>query len=380
MTRLLELLGSLLIVAALVVLVGVLLPSHGHLERSVDVPNPIRQIYDSLNTMRRFPDWSPERRLDPLVTMKYSGERLGPGASVEWSGNQSVGKGSLTIASSIEDEQVKMDLDNDFAGVNKTYTIDLVPAENGKTTKIVWNYDVDYGWDLFARYAGLYIHGKPDANVQTALANVSAMLASFPNVDYKDQDIQVSEVTGVPVLVLPTKSPRTLDEVAEATAQAVTRIQAVMSRAGLTQNGPVRIVTSNWGDDSYAFDVAVPVNSTSFSLDGSTQQITAPVQTDMVGDLDAQPAELTLGQRDDEGQLYVADNVRARITYSGPVLTTEYTGSPAALPLLRLQLKAFAETHGYFYSEMNGGRFWDEVTATSEEGEETFKVYLPVEP
>jgi hypothetical protein len=100
----------------------------------------------------------------------------------------------------------------------------------------------------------------------------------------------------------------------------------------------------------------------------------------MVGDLDAQPAELTLGQRDDEGQLYVADNVRARITYSGPVLTTEYTGSPAALPLLRLQLKAFAETHGYFYSEMNGGRFWDEVTATSEEGEETFKVYLPVEP
>ena len=132
MTRLLELLVSLLIVAALVVLVGVLLPSHGHLERSVDVPNPIRQIYDSLNTMRRFLDWSPERRLDPLVTMKYSGERLGPGASVEWSGNQSVGKGSLTIASSIEDEQVKMDLDNDFAGVNKTYTIDLVPAENGK--------------------------------------------------------------------------------------------------------------------------------------------------------------------------------------------------------------------------------------------------------
>ena len=70
MTRLLELLVSLLIVAALVVVVGVLLPSHGHLERSVDVPNPIRQIYDSLNTMRRFPDWSPERRLDPLVTMK----------------------------------------------------------------------------------------------------------------------------------------------------------------------------------------------------------------------------------------------------------------------------------------------------------------------
>ncbi|SFN57340.1 SRPBCC family protein [Dokdonella immobilis] len=382
MTRVLELLVSLLIVAVLIVVVGVLLPSHGHVERSVEVSSPLRQIYDSVNTLRRFPEWSPERRLDPQLHMEYSGPRTGVGASVNYSGNETVGKGSLTIAASDEDSQVKMDITNDFAGENKTYTITLKPSESGKTTRINWAYDVDYGWNLMWRYAGLYIHGKPDATIQTAVANMANMLASFPNVDYKDQDIQVAEVTGVPVLVLSTKAPRTLDEVAEATSQAVARIEAVMKKAGLNQAGPVRTVTTNWGDDNYVFDVSIPVDSTTFTLDGNTYEITVPAVSDLVDDVTTEdaPRELKTGDHDEDGYLIIEDGVRAKISYSGLALVTEYTGSPAALPLLRLQEKAFAETHGYLYSEMNGGRFWDEATATDEDGTQTFKVTLPVEP
>ena len=381
MTRVLELLVSLLIVAGLIVVVGVLLPNHGHVERTVEVSSPLRQIFDSVNTLRRFPEWSPERRIDPQLHMEFDGPRTGVGAIVNWSGNKSVGSGSVKIVSSDEDSQVKMAVVNDFAGENKTYTITLDPAENGKTTKITWAYDVDYGWDLESRYAGLYIHGKPDATVQTAVANVANMLASFPNVDYKDQEIQEVEVVGVPVLVLSTKAPRTLDEVEDATLTSVARIQAVMTKYGLTQTGPVRTVTTNWGDDNYVFDVSVPVDSTTFSLDGKEYTINAPVLSDTVEDiLDEQdPTSLVLGDYDEDGYLIIEDGVRAKVSYAGNALVTEYTGSPAALPLLRLQLKAFSETHGYLYSEMNGGRFWDEVTETSEDGEQTFKVTLPVE-
>ena len=82
MTRVLELLVSLLIVTVLVVVVGVLLPSHGHVERSVEVSSPVRQIFDSVNTLRRFPEWSPERRLDPQLHMEFSGTRIGKGAKL----------------------------------------------------------------------------------------------------------------------------------------------------------------------------------------------------------------------------------------------------------------------------------------------------------
>lgn len=388
MTRVLELLVSLLIVAVLVVVVGVLLPDHGHVERSVEVSSPVRQIFDAANTLRRFPEWSPERRLDPQLRMTYEGKRNGTGAIVNWEGNPTVGKGALTIVSSDEDSQVKMKVENDFAGTNKFYTITLNPSENGKTTKIVWAYDADYGWDLQARYAGLYIHGKPDSTVQTAVSNFANMLASFPNVDYKEQDIQAVEVTGVPMLFVSTKAPRTLDEVDEATAAAVAQIEAVMKKTGLTQAGPVRTITTNWGDENYVFDVAIPVNSTDFTLDGNNYTITTPVVSEVVEDAsDSEPApELKTGDHDEDGYLVVEGNVKARVSYSGMVLATEYTGSPAALPLLRLYEKAFAETHGYLYSEMNGGRFWDEISSTSEpsatgeEGERTYKVSLPVEP
>ncbi|MGB0134793.1 hypothetical protein [Dokdonella sp.] len=382
MTRVLELLVSLLIVAVLIVVVGALLPNHGHVEREVEVSSPLRQIFDSVNTLRRFPEWSPERRLDPQLRMEYEGPRTGVGATVNWSGDESVGKGSVKIISSEEDSQVKMEVVNNFAGENKTYTITLNPSENGKTTRIVWAYDVDYGWDLAWRYAGLYIHGKPDATVQTAVANVANMLASFPNVDYKDQDIQEVEVVGVPVLVLSTKAPRTLDEVEDATYTSIARIEAVMTKYGLTQAGPVRTVTTNWGDDNYVFDVSIPVDSTTFMLDGTEYTINAPVLSDTVEDIleEEDAAPLMLGDYDEDGYLIIEDGVRAKISYSGHALVTEYSGSPAALPLLRLQLKAFSETHGYLYSEMGGGRFWDEVIETTEDGEQTFKVTLPVEP
>ena len=138
MTRVLELLVSLLIVAALVVGVGALLPDHGHVERTVEVSSPVRQIFDAANTLRRFPEWSPERRLDPQLHMTYDGKRNGPGAVVNWNGNETVGKGKLEIVSSDEDSQVRMAVENDFTGTNKFYTITLNPSENGKTTKIVW--------------------------------------------------------------------------------------------------------------------------------------------------------------------------------------------------------------------------------------------------
>ena len=79
--------------------------------------------------------------------------------------------------------------------------------------------------------------------------------------------------------------------------------------------------------------------------------------------------------------LVVSGNVRAALWYQGKALVTEYTGSPAALPLLRLNQKAYAETHGYRYAEAGLGRFWDELTSAPDapEDQETFKVYLPIQ-
>ncbi len=387
MTRVLELLVSLLIVGALIVLVGVFLPSSGRVERSVEVSSPVRQIYDTINTLQRFPEWSAERRMDPTMRVEFSGPRDGVGAKATYTAeSQAVGDGSLEIASSDQDSQVKYAVTNTWAGTNKSYTIRIDPAANAKTSRIYWTYEVDYGWNLMWRYAGLYIHGTPDNMVQANVANLANMLAAFPNTDYSNQDIQVADVVGKPMLFLSVKAPRTLDEVAEATDAAAARIEAVMKKAGLNAAGPRMTITSNWGDDSYSFDVAIPVDNTTFTLDKNSYTIPAATShaadgsSGFIEDEPATPATTTVGQVDDKGYLVLEDEVRATTGYTGKALVTDYTGSPAALPLLRLQEKAWAETHGYEYSEMNGGRFWDEITGTDEAGESTYRVYLPVTP
>lgn len=387
MIRILEVLVSLVIVFVLAVLIGVMLPSHGHVNRVVEVSSPVRQVYDTLNTFRRFPQWSAFRGLDPQTQFKIEGPDFGPGSKVAWtSSNARVGNGEYEITKSDQDNKIEMAVKNNWTGENKRFTIELEPSANGKTIKIHWAFDADYGWDLMARYAGLYVYGDPAQTIQSDLNNVAAMLAGFPNTDYKDQKIDVVDVTSKPVLLVATKAKRSLDEVADATDAALAEIEAVMKKAGLTAAGPRMTITTSWGDEDYGFSIAVPVDKTTFTLDKHDFTIDAavPKASDTGGDDssdDGEPKTLNPGDRDDHGLLVVGGNVRATVWYQGKALMSEYTGSPAVLPLMRLNLKAYAETHGYRYAEAGLGRFWDELTSAPDApaDQQSFKVYLPIQ-
>jgi len=384
MIRIFEVLVALLIVFVLAVVVGVLLPDHGHIERSIEVASPVRQVFDSVNTFRRYPQWSGLRNFDSRVQMNVTGPEAGPGAKVSWTSSvPKVGDGSLEIKSSEQDSKVTVAVDNDWAGTNKSYTVTLVPSTKGKTLRVNVAYDVDYGWNLMWRFGGLYINGDPAAVIQGSLNNLAAMLASFPNTDYKDQAISVVDVPAKPVFLVATKAKRTLDDVAEATSNAMTQIEAAMKKAGLTAAGPRMTITTEWGEEDYTFSVAVPVSAPTFTLNGQSVTIETPVPPPAADDAEegAEPPPLNPGDKDRKGMLVVDANVRAALWYGGTALYTEYTGSPAALPLLRLNLKAYAETHGYRYSESGLGRFWDELMSTPDvaEDQQEFRVYLPIQ-
>lgn len=389
MIRVLEILLSLVIVFLIAVIVAVFLPSSGHIERVIEVSNPVTQVYDTVNGFRRYRDYAALRTFDPAVKMNLSGPETGVGAKVDWETvYKQVGNGNLTVIDSKgedEEKQVKWALDNEWSGTNKTFTLDLQPTNRGKTVRVKMAYDVDYGWNLMWRFAGLYIHGVPDSVLQTSLANLSGMMAGFPNVDYADQPIAVQDITPRPILFISTKAPRTLDDVAHAADTALAEIQALLPAAGLVQTGAPISVTTNWGDENYTFDLAIPVDKATFTLGGKELTIPTLDAALAAGDFEeetpTEPAVLAVGDRDRKGNLVLPGNVRAAMSYGGKALVTEYTGSPASLPLLRLKERAFAETHGYKYSEIGLGRAYDEALSTQEEiyaGEGKYVVYLPI--
>jgi len=349
MTRLLELLVAIAIVFVLAVILGIALPNHAHIERSVVVSAPVRQVFDVVSGFHTYPSWNALRAYDPKVQLTLKGtSEMGPGAQVDFNSvDQRVGSGSLIVAADPppqQDKQITWNLINNWKGENKKFTIAIEPSANGKTSKVTMGYDVDYGWDLVARYSGLYLEGDPATQIQYQLSALQNMLATFPNVDYKDQTVEVKDVAAKPIIFISTTAKRTLDDVADATDKAMTQLQATIKKDKLSVTGPRTTVTTNWGDENYDFDIALPVD---------------PADTAAV------------------------DPVKAGQSYGGKALVTTFTGSPAQLPLMRLVLKAYAYTHGYIFDESStgSGRFFDELTSDPKAAadQQSYSVFLPIQ-
>lgn len=399
MTRLFEIIVALILVVVLAVVVGVLLPAQGHVQRSIEVSHDLRHTYDALNNFRKFREYSALAALDPRIEFTLDGPAYGPGAEITWHSSGNIDDGSLRIDSAAEDRQVVWGLTSDWRGSNKRYTIDLEPSDNGKIVKVVMSYDVDYGWNLIDRYSKLYLHGDPATFMQYTLGGLQSTLASIPNVGYKTLDPVLMDTPEQPVLYLSTQSERTLEDIAFATEQAVSQIRATMKDLGVEQAGPYATMTTDWGDTTYLFDVYVPISSTELKFGDRVvdlrdvpaakslaEQNLEAARSDAEGDAgDEDDAAAAMpgtgpGSFRSDGSLTVDERVRGKIAFGGRALAAAWHGSPARLPSIWLALKAYAATHGYEFNEY-AQRMYDVDISDADNNtvdDRELRIYLPV--
>lgn len=396
MTRLLEFIVAIILVIVLAVVVGLFLPAHGHIQRSIDISHESHQIYDLLDNFRRFPDYSGTvlKAEDPNVKITTSGPAYGPGAKVSWSGNDKLGNATLTNESGHLDPagsgQIVWDLASDWRGKNKKFTLDFEPKNNQRLTTVTWSYDVDYGWNLLDRYSQFFLRGDPDTLIQYSLTNVQNTLATIPNIDYTKIAPRIVETQPMPVLFVSTTAPRTLDDVDMATAKAMGEIAATMKKLGVHQAGPRITLTTDYGDENYVFDIAVPIDSATISVNGQSHdlsqvpEVTAkPVDANATQDQNANqppPPPPAVGSLDDKGHLVVDGDVRAMMMEGGRALEADWDGTGAGIPLTRLALKAYALTHGYTFDDTTH-RYYDELVSPPNVAydQQQYRVFLPLQ-
>jgi hypothetical protein len=404
MMRALEFLVALVIVAVLGVLAAVVMPGSGHIDRSLVIGKDMRQVYDVLDNFHRFPDYSVLHAYDPQMECKYSGKAYGPGAEVSWSSaDPKVGSGGLTIASATpnfdkidsntKDASIVWDVDNSWRGLDKHFTLDLTRKGNrGQLTDVTWSYDVKYGWNLVNRMANLYIHGDPDSFIQFSLNNLQTVLAGVPNIDYSKLIPFIAQTQQQPVLLVSTQIARKdgLDGLDDATKKAVSEIQAAAKKLGVNVTGPRVLITTNYGDETFTFDIAMPIDSSTLTVGGQSQQLTAATPPS----LDAPAAASTAaapaadnaapGSRDKAGRLVIDGDVRAELAFGGSALKGVWNGTFAGVPQVRDMLKAYAQTHGYKFDDVVNRSYDILVTPEVKDagGNVTtyakYEVYLPV--
>lgn len=128
--------GFLTILAALAVFIQTR-PAHFHVVRSAIFSVPVDVVFNQVNDLHNWEEWSPWAKIDPEAKTSYSGPASGVGAMFAWAGNSEVGKGNMTITDSEQNSLVRFRLEfiEPFEGVS---TAEFTFKPEGDETKLTW--------------------------------------------------------------------------------------------------------------------------------------------------------------------------------------------------------------------------------------------------
>lgn len=162
---------------AILVVIGLFLPSSVHVERSILIAAPADKVYSVVSDFNRFNEWSPWYALDPDAEYEISGGGSGVGAQFSWaSDNPNVGSGSQQIIALEENRLVQVKLDFGPQGTAAASFL-LGPAAEG-STGVTWSMDTDFGFDLVGRYVGLMFDSWVGGDYERGLASLKALIES----------------------------------------------------------------------------------------------------------------------------------------------------------------------------------------------------------
>jgi hypothetical protein len=360
MIRLIEFLIAIALVLAIFLVVGVLLPSHRYVRNTTETSRPLPVVYDFLSGFRRFKDWTPLHAEDPKIQLNVSGPENGVGAQLDYtSNNPLIGSGTWHVTDAVPGQKIIMSVTNKDYGNDKVMSFRFKKVGNQKlSVEISQEYEVDYGWNLFGRYAGLYVTRSIGDPMKRGLTNISTQLAAIPKFDYTTLAVlpKIVKTPAENLLVAPTTAKRANEEVQSAMETQEKWLHQVMDKNGLEAAGSLRVITKEFGADNYSFDLAIPVRKT-----GTTTPADAP------------PPKLDVKIEGDKNPVKYVQ------TAAGSAVTTTYSGHMAQLAPNREMIKAWALVHGVPTAD-RPYETYNKGIATSFTSDGDFTMFWPLKP
>lgn len=134
---------GLIILAVVVFCVVVMMqPNQFKVTRSATFNATPDAAFAQVNDFQKWGAWSPWEKLDPNMKKMVSTPSYGKGAFYQWTGNDKVGEGKMTIADSKPNESVKIDLEFIKPFAQKSVT-DFTFAPQGDKTIVTWTMSGD---------------------------------------------------------------------------------------------------------------------------------------------------------------------------------------------------------------------------------------------
>lgn len=112
-------------------------PSKVRVVRTAQISAPPADVFQNVNDLRKWDQWSPWAKLDPNSKVSFEGPQAGEGAVFKWSGNDKVGAGQMRIVESRPAERIniKVDFTKPFEGSTAS---EFAFKGDGGGTAVTW--------------------------------------------------------------------------------------------------------------------------------------------------------------------------------------------------------------------------------------------------
>lgn len=130
-------------------------PDQFRVERSIVINAASQNVFEQVNNLHHWENWSPWAKLDPNAKSDYEGPDAGVGAVMLWDGNHEVGKGKMTIIESRPNEYIKFRLDFEKP-MKGTSTAEFTFREASDGTNVSWSMSGEN--NLLAKIMSLFMN------------------------------------------------------------------------------------------------------------------------------------------------------------------------------------------------------------------------------
>lgn len=169
-----RILGFVVILCLVLTAVAYLLPRNVSVSRSVNIAAAPEAVFEHVNSMQKFSEWSPWSDRDPDMQVTYSGPDAGVGNKMDWtSDHPNVGNGTQVITASTPGESVETTLDFGPMGTAEAAWV-LEPKDGG--TVMTWRFETDMGMNPISRWMGLMMDSWVGADYERGLQRLKELV------------------------------------------------------------------------------------------------------------------------------------------------------------------------------------------------------------
>lgn len=260
-----------MIIVAIVILflvVAAFMPSSYHVERSIDINQPVELVFEQVSDLYNFEQWSPWNEMEPSAYSPVEG--MGVGQVSKWDGD-TVGKGSLTVTGITEYESVTQSLkfEKPYEGA-ADITFTFVKNADG-TIKVTWSTVGELGYPI-ERFFKPMIESELSKSFDEGLAKLKARSEAIKDF----VKIEVTDFLGGKYYTISDNGH--ISEIEGKMNKIFPELYEFIGRSGLKMSGLPVTINNAWSMElmTWDFTVCIPVNDNSVAPTGRIKAMELP--------------------------------------------------------------------------------------------------------